>query len=173
MWIRLCLVPLRNYHKSVRTVYQGTQNLPIWHNLTKVNFQNMQNKFLQQMITLLWKLILKLWFENQGGIINYKRWKHGIHTGRWTQQRPENVRDAKMKSKASKYKRKEKKKPLGHSATILSLSIGMVEAGEYRKGPISDPSNNRNLSSIKSSSGIWYPCSLCLPINPQTNKQRN
>lgn len=45
---------------------------------------------------------------------------------------------------------------MGHSATILSFSIATVDVGEYRKGPISDPSYNLNLSSTKSSSGICF-----------------
>jgi len=46
---------------------------------------------------------------------------------------------------------------LGHSEMILSLSIATVEALEYRNGPMSVPSYNRNLSSTKSSSGICNP----------------
>lgn len=53
--------------------------------------------------------------------------------------------------------RSEKSKPLGQSEMILSLSMATVEAVEYPKGPMSVPSYNRNLSSTKSSSGIYNP----------------
>lgn len=53
--------------------------------------------------------------------------------------------------------KKWKTKPLGHSEMILSLSMATVEAVEYRNGPMSVPSYNRNLSSTKSSSGICNP----------------
>jgi hypothetical protein len=58
---------------------------------------------------------------------------------------------------------------LGQSETTLCFKKSTVEAAEYRKGPISEPSYNLNLISIDSSSGISVDFSLTSDYQPNSS----
>lgn len=73
----------------------------------------------------------------------------------------------KFRQTNSQTMKKLKSKPFGHSAKILSLSMATVEVGEYRNGPISDPSYSRNFNSTRSSSGILPLLLSIQQPNPQ------